>query len=101
MLGDLLCNQPSRLRAQGSRVVLQFEPAEVSDIPDERLFVVMTFAATSFVMRFQSGDPAPYVFQLYADTVTEYREWDPEGMPLVTREGLDRAWDQVNDIVLH
>lgn len=101
MLGNLLCNHPARIRQEGSSIITALEPAHVSKSPDERLFVLATFAASSYVMRHPPGTPYLCTLHLFSRVVNEYREWDPEGMPLVTKEGKDRAWDQINDTVLH
>ncbi len=98
MLGELLRDHPTRIREEGSRIITQLQPADVSAVPDERLFVVVAFAGARLVMR-QQGNRRPCTFHVYSHAVADYRDWDPEGMTLVTTEGLDRAWDYLNDLV--
>ncbi len=99
MLCDMLCNQPAIIRDRGSTIITDLQPAHVSDSPDERLFVLATFAAASTVMCHPPGTPYPCTEHLYSHLMNEYREWDPQGVPLVTSEGRDRAWEQINDTV--
>lgn len=97
MLGELLRDHPTRIREHGSRLITQLQPLDVSDQPDERLLILVAFAGASFVMRYHHGRPC--TFHVYSLAVADYREWDPEGMKQVTTEGLDRAWDHLNDLV--
>ncbi|KAI0755873.1 hypothetical protein BC629DRAFT_1598430 [Irpex lacteus] len=97
MLGELLRDQPTRIREHGSRIVTQLQPADVSGIPNERLFVVVAFAGASTVLR--CGASRACTFHVYSLAVADYRDWDPEGMTQVTTEGLDRAWDYLEDLM--
>lgn len=102
MLGKLLCDSPSRVHDHGALLITQrLRPEEISATPDERLFVIATFAAARFAMLPPTGTEDTRVLQMYGQVLLEYRAWDPEGMPLLTMQGKDRAWDQINDIVLN